>query len=85
MPHTGDHPWPCAFVLTPTDESKMCGRSDFLVHGCQGCTPGDWTVPPASGCSAGCVVISRDNRVKLRIGDTLIVESYEPASEKELS
>jgi hypothetical protein len=37
---------PCSFVLTPQDESKMCGRNDFLVHGCDCCTPGDSTVPP---------------------------------------
>lgn len=37
---------PCSFVLTPQDESKMCGRSDFLIHGCDCCTPGDSTIPP---------------------------------------
>ena len=62
----------------------MCGRSDFLVHGCDECGPGDHTVPPAPGCSAGCVVISKDNRIKLRIGDVLEVIQYEGGEEVEL-
>ena len=80
MPHTGPKPWHCAYVLETLDEGKMCGRGDFLVHGCQGCTGGDESVPPAPGCSAGCVVINRENRIKLRIGDLLNVVSYEPTN-----
>lgn len=37
---------PCSFALAPLDESKMCDRDDFMVHGCDCCTPGDSTVPP---------------------------------------
>ena len=69
---------PCSFVLTPNDESAMCGRDSFLIHGCQACTSGDYTQPPIGGCSAGCVVIDHDDRKKLRVGDTLHVISYEP-------
>ena len=61
----------------------MCGRSDFFIHGCDCCTDGDSLVPPRAGCSAGCIVISHENRVKLRVGDTIIVEHYEPQLEKE--
>ena len=68
---------PCSFVLTPVDESKMCGRDSFLIHGCQACTSGDYTIPPIGGCSAGCVVIDHDDRIKLRVGDTLVVLDYE--------
>ena len=55
----------------------MCGRSAFFIHGCQCCTAGDHSEPPVNGCSAGCVVISQENRLKLRVGDFLIVKSYE--------
>ena len=56
----------------------MCGRGEFFIHGCQGCTSGDLSQPPIGGCSAGCVVINLDNRLKLRVGDALDVISYEP-------
>lgn len=69
---------PCAFYLEPQKPSEMCGRSAFFVHGCQCCTPSDDTQPPAAGCSAGCIVMNYANRRKLRVGDTLIVQHYEP-------
>lgn len=68
---------PCSFVLSPDDPKAMCGRSDFLIHGCQCCTSGDTTSPPIDGCSAGCVVINQAEREKLRVGDKLEVVSYE--------
>ena len=71
-------PRPCSFILKPLEPGKMCGRSDFLIHGCTGCTSGDHSQPPVNGCSAGCVVINFENRIKLRPGDTLTVISYEP-------
>ncbi len=67
---------PCSFYLDPQRPEEVCGRGDFLIHGCQCCTPADDTEPPAAGCSAGCVVISYANRRKLRVGDTLIVKHY---------
>jgi hypothetical protein len=69
----GSTPRPCSFVLTPTDTSKMCGRNDFLIHGCQCCTSCDKTSPPCGSCSAGCIVINENERKKLRVGDTLHV------------
>jgi hypothetical protein len=69
---------PCAFYLEPQKPSEMCGRSAFFIHGCACCTSGDDTNPPTAGCSAGCVVLSYANRLKLRVGDTLIVEHFEP-------
>ena len=69
---------PCAFYLEPQKPADMCGRSAFFVHGCQCCTPQDDTQPPAAGCSAGCIVMNYANRKKLRVGDTLIVQHYEP-------
>lgn len=69
---------PCAFYLEPQKPSEMCGRSAFFIHGCQCCTPQDDTEPPAAGCSAGCIVMDYADRKKLRVGDTLIVEHYEP-------
>lgn len=74
---------PCAFYLEPQRPSEMCGRSEFFVHGCQCCTTGDDSNPPAAGCSAGCVVLSYANRRKLRVGDTLIVQHTEPKLEFE--
>ena len=76
--HTPAVTRPCSFYLEPQEPSKMCGRSAFFVHGCQCCTNGDHTEPPTNGCSAGCVVISQENRVKLRVGDTVTVVQYEP-------
>ena len=55
----------------------MCGRSAFFIHGCQCCTSGDLSQPPIDGCSAGCVVIDLNDRLKLRVGDTLVVHNYE--------
>jgi len=55
----------------------MCGRNDFLVHGCSCCTSDDTTVPPVGGCSAGCIVMNFENRIKLRVGDTVFVKQYE--------
>ena len=75
---------PCSFVLEPQEPSKMCGRSAFFVHGCECCTAGDLTQPPTGGCSAGCVIISFENRQKLRVGDTVNVVSYEPKGEAEI-
>jgi len=72
---------PCAFYLDPQKPSEICGRSEFFIHGCACCTPGDDTNPPSAGCSAGCVVLSYANRRKLRVGDILIVEHYEPKLE----
>jgi hypothetical protein len=74
---------PCAFYLEPQKPAEMCGRSAFFIHGCNCCTSGDDSNPPSAGCSAGCVVLSYANRKKLRVGDTLIVEHYEPALESE--
>ena len=75
---------PCSFYLAPTDQSQMCGRTNFFIHGCQCCSDGDLSTPPAAGCSLGCVVVNIENRQKLRIGDSLIVKSYEPAQENAL-
>ena len=69
----GSTPRPCSFYMTPLDNSKMCGRSGIMLHGCQCGTNGDHTAPPTAGCSAGCVVINRDNRMKLRVGDIITV------------
>ena len=69
---------PCAFYLDPQEPSKMCGRGSFFIHGCQCCTAGDTSNPPVRGCSAGCVILSVQNRQKLRVGDTLQVIQYEP-------
>ena len=74
---------PCSFYLKPLFPGQVCGRDDFFIHGCQCCTPNDSTEPPAPGCSAGCVIISYENRKKIRIGDRLIVQSYEPKGEDE--
>ena len=71
---------PCSFYLEPQKPSEMCGRDAFFVHGCQCCTPQDDTHPPAAGCSAGCIVMDYADRRKLRVGDTLIVQHYEPAT-----
>mgnify|MGYP000995094248 FL=1 len=72
---------PCAFYLAPQKPAEMCGRSAFFIHGCACCTTGDDTNPPTAGCSAGCVVLSYANRRKLRVGDTLIVEHFEPKAD----
>lgn len=69
---------PCSFYLDPQKPSEICGRSDFFIHGCGCCTPGDSQEPPTAGCSAGCVVIKYEERIKLRIGDILIVQHYDP-------
>jgi len=69
---------PCSFYLDPQDESKMCGRSDFFIHGCQCCTSGDTTAPPIGGCSAGCIVMNVQNRQKLRVGDIVNVVKNDP-------
>lgn len=74
---------PCSFHLTPDDPKAMCGRSGFLIHGCQCCTSGDHTSPPVDGCSAGCLIINQEEREKLRVGDKLQVISYESEEEKE--
>jgi hypothetical protein len=75
--HTPAKTRPCSFYLEPQEPSKMCGRSAFFIHGCACCTGGDHTVPPSPGCSAGCIVMNVENRMKLRAGDTIIVNSYE--------
>lgn len=59
----------------------MCGRSDFMVHGCACCKPGDNKNPPTAGCSSGCIILSYENRKKLRVGDSLIVEHFEPTAQ----
>ena len=69
---------PCAFYLEPQKPSEMCGRGDFFIHGCQCCTSGDDSQPPAAGCSAGCIVLNYANRRKIRVGDTIIVQHTEP-------
>lgn len=68
---------PCSFYLEPQEPEKMCGRGDFLVHGCQCCTEGDLSVPPVGGCSEGCIVMEFSNRLKLRVGDFVQVFNYE--------
>ena len=73
----GSTPRPCSFYMKPLDNSKMCGRSEIMLHGCQCGTSGDNTQPPTAGCSAGCVVINRDNRVKFRVGDIITVVANE--------
>ena len=75
--HTPAVTRPCSFYLEPQEPSKMCGRSAFFVHGCQCCTSGDHSTPPVAGCSAGCIVINQDQRIKLRVGDTVNVIQYE--------
>lgn len=83
--HGGTVPRPCAFPMNPMYESKMCGRSAIWAHGCQCCSTEypncDYTAPPCGTCSAGCVVIPRDARMKLRTGDFVTVENYENTSE----
>lgn len=74
---------PCSFYLEPQEPSKMCGRGDFFIHGCECCTQGDSKTPPVAGCSAGCIVINYENRLKFRVGDTIIVEHYEPKLDTE--
>lgn len=69
----GSKPRPCSFHMTPMNNAKMCGRGGIMLHGCGCGTNGDRTQPPAPGCSAGCVVISIDNRKKLRNGDIITV------------
>ncbi|KAL4493589.1 hypothetical protein ABPG72_004082 [Tetrahymena utriculariae] len=69
---------PCSFYLDPQDESKMCGRNDFFIHGCQCCTEGDTTQPPVGGCSAGCIIMNIENRQKLRVGDIVYVVRNDP-------
>jgi hypothetical protein len=71
---------PCAFYLDPQKPNEMCGRDAFFIHGCGHCTAADDKVPPSPGCSAGCVIISYANRLKIRVGDILIVEHFEPRS-----
>lgn len=56
----------------------MCNRQDFFIHGCQCCTAKDDSEPPVGGCSSGCIVMNYDNRRKLKLGDTVIVEHYDP-------
>ena len=73
----GDKPRPCSFHMNPLDNSKMCGRSAIMLHGCSCGTKGDNTQPPTAGCSAGCVIINIDNRKKLRNGDIITVVSNE--------
>jgi hypothetical protein len=68
---------PCSFYLDPQRPEEVCGRSDFFIHGCQCCTSGDDSEPPAAGCSAGCVIINYESRRKLRIGDSIIVKHEE--------
>lgn len=72
---------PCSFYLKPLKALEACGRDDFFIHGCQCCTSGDDSQPPAAGCSAGCIVMNYENRKKIRIGDRIIVMSYEPSME----
>jgi len=50
----------------------------MFVHGCGCCTNSDDAIPPPPGCSAGCVIMNYANRRKLRVGDFVIVKSYEP-------
>ena len=69
---------PCSFYLDPQEPEKMCDRGAFFIHGCQCCTSGDLSQPPVGGCSAGCVIINIDNRLKLRVGDIVHVINYEP-------
>lgn len=76
--HTHATNRPCSFYLYPVKEDEMCGRSEIFIHGCDVCTAGDSTQPPAPGCSAGCVIISVENRQKLRVGDTVVVHNYDP-------
>jgi hypothetical protein len=71
-------PRPCSFYLDPMLPDELCGRKDFFVHGCQCCGPSDDSEPPTLGCSSGCIVISYDNRRKLRLGDRVIVEHRDP-------
>jgi len=69
----GSTPRPCSFYLAPQEPSKMCGRSEFFIHGCQCGTSCDTTTPPCGDCSIGCIVCNLDIRKKLRTGDTLNV------------
>ena len=68
---------PCSFYLLPTDPSQMCGRDNFFIHGCSCCTEGDSQEPPSAGCSAGCIVIKYEERLKIRVGDTIVVEHHD--------
>lgn len=69
---------PCSFYLRPLSAIQVCGRDDFFIHGCGCCTEDDSKVPPKIGCSEGCIIISYENRKKIRVGDKLIVMSYDP-------
>ncbi|CAD8198102.1 unnamed protein product [Paramecium octaurelia] len=72
---------PCSFWIDGNDQDRMCGRTEIMIHGCACCTPSDWSVPPVDGCSAGCIIINEENRKKLRVGDTLIVQETDPLGE----
>jgi len=61
----------------------MCGRDGIFIHGCQCCTPGDFTAPPIGGCSIECIVIEYQQRIKLRVGDYLTVKLYETKEDLE--
>ena len=76
--HDGTATRPCSFYLEPQDESTMCGRNDFFIHGCYCCTAGDSTIPPTAGCSAGCIIMNVENRQKLRVGDIVNVIRNDP-------
>lgn len=78
--HKGTVITPCAFPMTPQDESLMCGRFAFWIHGCGSCdgTNCDYTEPPCGTCSQGCIVIPKTERVKLRTGDIVKVMNYDP-------
>lgn len=83
--HSGVVPRPCAFHMSQLSESRICGRFRMWIHGCQCCSTEnptcDYMVPLCGTCSEGCIVIPRDPRIKLRTGDYVIVENYEPIPE----
>ena len=70
-------PRPCSFYLKPLEPEKMCGRSEFFLHGCFLNDKCDVSNPPCGDCSAGCVVCSAWLRVSSRVKDVLIVHSTE--------
>ena len=82
--HSGSKVRPCSFWMYPKYGNdgfdEVCGRSQIMIHGCRCCESNDYdhSEPPLAGCSAGCVIINEENRKKLRVGDTVVVQHYDP-------
>jgi predicted nucleic acid-binding Zn ribbon protein len=68
--------------MEPQNSKKMCGRSEFFIHGCGVCSKGDSTEPPVGGCSEGCIIMNHENRKKLRVGDIINVVAKDPKTQR---